>query len=463
MKDAKGANIMNTLMSKLYLFILLLVISLLVNVNQSFAAFDQLIPQRQRGKFFTPSIRLRTTYNDNVSAKRGTGGGRGIAETKIGSMINFYEPKISFRIPLDQTFLGVDYKYSFAYYWHRPTDNEDVAHDINGRFKHNFSPRLSLDLKNDYIHQESGIIKRDTVIVRDKGDFERNTLDIALKYDIMRNMYINFRYGNEFLDFDTLDASQTFDYNQNLIGFENTYIVSKDLLLSLGYTFRDRQYTLRENADYDSHLLFGGMNYQLGKYFTLNGISGVDFRKLEAPSHGRTIDFSAVPPFFGPGIPLVQVFTPGTQGATKLGKNPYVDVRLTTNYFNNMLITLGYLYVVETTEQENFSDATTQSGTIQVSYRIFPKVTIDFNLVYSVDSYEGDVFTSAAVGGGNITKQLVLSDPSTESFRMGAVVSYQVTPWLFYEAGYIRTDFDSDFNTSTWERNEIFTGVNAIF
>ncbi len=68
----------------------LLMVSVVLVIFQgiSFAAFDQLIPQRQRGKFFTPSIRLRQQYNDNVSAKRGSGGGRGLAHRRIKSSIS---------------------------------------------------------------------------------------------------------------------------------------------------------------------------------------------------------------------------------------------------------------------------------------------------------------------------------------------------------------------------------------
>ncbi len=435
--------------------------------NLVYAGFDQLIPQRQRGKFFTPQIRLRAAYDDNVSHKRGTDGTRrGFNNQQIKSMINYVEPKIMIRLPLDQTYIGFDYKFSLAYFWARPYDNEDVAHDINFRFKHNFSPRLTFDLSDDYIHQQEGTIKREHRVISGKGDFERNKLNTVLKYDIFRSLYITAKYGLEFLDFRTRSASETFDYIENMIGFDTGYVLNKDTLLLFGYTFRDHQYDLRENADYDSHLLFSGVNYRLGKYFSLDALAGVDFRKHEAPTRGAlAIDFDAVPLMPSYGVPFDDVFVPGKRGTTKTGKNPYVDIRLTTNYFRNAVITVGYLYTTLTTEQEDFQEATTQSASLQVSYRILPKITIDLNMMYAFEDYDGTAYNyvTADNSAGTIGKIIVLDHPETKTFRMGAVVSYQVTPWLFYEAGYRRTDVDSDFNTSTWEQNVLFTGINAIF
>lgn len=456
-----------------------LVSAFVVMAWDAYAAYDQLIPQRQRGKFFTPSIRTRLEYNDNVSAKRGSSGGRGPEHQRIKSTVWYLEPKIAIRLPLDQTYFGIDYKYSFAYFWARPYDNEDVAHDISGRFKHSFSPRLNLDLQNDYVHQEVGTIKRlDDAqpfyrVIREKGDFERNNLDIALKYDFTRTFYTTVKYGCEFLDFDTRDESETFDYLENRIGFESGYVLNKDTILLGGYTFSDRRYTFRENADYDSHLLFGGVNYRIGKYFSLDAFGGVDFRKHEAPTRTNLgFDFDSILPGIGPGVPSASVYGPIKQGTTKLGKNPYVRVRLTSNYFNNMVITLGYLYVVQTTEQENFTNATSQAGSLQLSWRIMPKVSFDFNVIYSVDNYDGRVYQAfdpllarfvGAPTGNPVYKLTALENPETRAFRLGAVLSYQMTPWLFYELGYRRTDYDSDFNTSTWERNQYFTGINAVF
>ncbi len=440
--------------------ILSLVLVILQGV--SFAAFDQLIPQRQRGKFFTPSIRLRQTYNDNLAAKRGSGGGRGLGHRRIKSMISYIEPKISLRIPWDQTYLGVDYKYSLAYFYDRPYDNEDVAHDINARFKHNFSPRLSFDLQNDYVHQEAGTIKRHRVVLGGKGDFERNILNLMLKYDFSRSVYMKVKYGYEFLDFDTRSSSETFDYYENMIGFETGYIVNKELIILGGYTVRDREYTLRENADYDSHLLFGGINYRLGKFFTLDAIAGVDFKKHEAPTRTNTgIHYDLVPPAPAPGISLASVTGPIYQGVRKVHNNPYVSVRLSTNYFRDMMLTFGYLYSVSTTEQSIYSSANSQSASFQLSYKVFPKVTVDFNMIYTYEWYNGRLYRAVSAGPGLISKVAVYSTPNTSSFRLGSVVSYQVTPWLFYEIGYRRTDIDSDFGT--WERNEYFSGINAIF
>ncbi|MDX9702803.1 MAG: hypothetical protein RBU23_07150 [Candidatus Auribacterota bacterium] len=452
------------------LLLAVIVVHVMLFSTELFAAYDHLIPQRQRGKFFTPSIRTRLEYNDNVSAKRGSGGGRGPAHQRIKSTVWYTEPKVAFRIPLDTTYIGVDYKYSLAYFWARPYDNEDVAHDLTARFKHSFTPRLSLDLDNSYTRQQVGVIKRarDTGngyhVIRENGDFELNNLDVAVKYDFTRSFYTTFKYGLEFLDFDTYDESRTFDYLENRIGFESGYIVNKDTILLGGYTFKDRSYRLRENADYDSHLLFGGVNYRLGKFFSLDSIAGVDFRKYEAPTRtNRGIDFDAVPlaPF---GETLASsVTTTIKQGDTKLHKNPYVRVRLSSNYFRNMVVTLGYLLMVQSTEQEDFTDSNSQSGSLQISWRFMPKISLDLNMIYSIDNYDGRVYQTLTTQPGYIAKRVAYDNPETKAFRMGAVFSYQVTPWLFYELGYRRTDFDSDFNTSTWERNQVFTGVNAVF
>lgn len=439
-----------------------------------YAAFDQLIPQRQRGKFFTPSIRLRQEYSDNIAYKRGSAGGRGPGQQRIKSWISYVEPKVSVRLPFDQTFVGIDYKYSLAYYWDRPYDNEDTAHDLTFRFKHEFSPRLSLDITNNYINHQSGPIKRASdipgapdVVIRTEGDFEQNVFESSLQYYLMRYLFVSFKYGNTILDFDTRDASETFDYLEHRLSFESGYVLNKDVLLLGGYRFTDRTYDLRDNSDYDGHMLFGGVNYRLGKYFTLDASGGVEFRKPGAPSRGVPgLDYDAIPRIPEPGVPFVDVFGPTKVGSTKIAKNPFVDVKLISNYFRDMVITLGYRYYVSKTEQESFDNADVQTASLLISYKILPKVTLDLSAIYSVDQYSGETFGTeldTSVVPTTIVKYRVLDDPETKLFRLGAVVSYQITPWMFYEIGYRRTDADSDFENATWEKNDYFTGINAIF
>ena len=57
--------------NKFSIFVFIMAPVLLVATNV-YSAYDTLIPQRQRGKFFTPSIRIRSEYSDNCSGKRGS-------------------------------------------------------------------------------------------------------------------------------------------------------------------------------------------------------------------------------------------------------------------------------------------------------------------------------------------------------------------------------------------------------
>lgn len=452
--------------------LLFLVVSVFLSQSSVFAAFDQLIPQRQKGKFFTPSIRLRSEWNDNVSAKKGSARVplstrvNPQANRRVKSFVYYAEPKASVRIPLEQTYLGVDYKYSFAYFSHRQPDNEDYAHDINARFIHKFSERLNVDMKEVYVRQQVGTIKSHNIIVRDNGDFERNTVDCAVRYDISRMFYVIGKYTNDWLNFQNFSERQTFDYLENRLGVEGDYILNKDITLLAGYDFRDRQYDLRENADYDSHLFYGGTNYRMGKYFSLDALTGVEFRRHEAPTRRRGFYLKGIPEGPNPGVPVNAAFVPIRVGSTEgWEENPYINVKLTTNYFKDMIIALNYMYIVQTTEQEAFIDTDTQSAAVQVTYKIMPKVNLDFTAGYSVDKYRGRAYVVEVADSfnGDVAKFVRQKNPETKGFIMGAVVSYQVTPWLFYELGYRRTDFDSDFDNSTWERNQLFTGINAIF
>ncbi|MCB1196479.1 hypothetical protein KDK77_09870 [bacterium] len=442
---------------------LLLALGVIAGMSeQVFAAFDNLIPQRQRGKFFTPSIRLRASYNDNVSAQRGRSATGLAGDQIIKSPVFYTEPRVSIRLPFSQTFIGIDYKYSFAYFSARPNDNEDNAHDLDLRLKHNFSQRLSLDVQHAFTYQQQGVIKRHSTVIRSDGTYTRNEFETAVKYDVTKFFYLTGRYMLNDLDFKTSAGSSTFDATENRIGLESAYVLNKNTVLLSGYTFADKSYDKRANADYDSHIIFGGINYRFGKYFTVDATGGVDFRFHESPTRTTGLDIGLVPLYPGPGIPAGSAIGPIKVGQTDVGHNPFVTARLTTNYFRNAVITLGYSLLTTTTEQTSFTDADVESYSLQVSYRILPKVTVDLSFLYIDENYLGTLFTTTE-DGGLLVKLPLLDHPSTKVFRMGAVVSYQVTPWLFYELGYRRTDSDSDFTGSTYQRNEYFTGVNAIF
>ena len=83
--------------------------------------------------------RLRVQYEDNIyETEDDTESSWKIIE-ELELLVNFH---------LDQTFVGFRYRPSYVWWDNREPDDSDFHHDFDFVFAHNFTPRLTINLKD---------------------------------------------------------------------------------------------------------------------------------------------------------------------------------------------------------------------------------------------------------------------------------------------------------------------------
>src|SRR5687767_2205515 len=104
---------------------------------QPFYAPAPYLTHGELDKPWSISVALRGFYDDNYVR-----GPEGAERESWGFEVS---PTASYRLMLDQTFIGLSYTYSMRYYDDRDNNRADHSHIFDMRVNHAFSDRLKLE------------------------------------------------------------------------------------------------------------------------------------------------------------------------------------------------------------------------------------------------------------------------------------------------------------------------------
>ena len=363
--------------------------------------------------------RLRLEYDDNIYQEE---------TDKNDSLKIIEEIEILLNYRLEQTFLSLRYRPSFAWWEDRQPDDFDIQHEFDFILNQVFTPRLALNVVDTFRRGEQPELTDRDVIIREQDNFIYNTANGTLSY--------LFR-------------------PQTRLDVAGRYILMR--------------YDEAKTADTDDFdLLVGGLTlrHQLVPETALMGDLRIEDISYEGPDRGaQTLSAGAgVEHTFSPN--LIGSVNGGYQhkeyNAEALGSDssPYADVALTYVPTPATRLSLGGGYSLFETDVQPFVNQTRARVFASLAHDFTARISFYLSGAYTDGKYDAeDSIEPGQVSGGN--EKVVLAS---------ARATYQINRSNWLEAGWQYQDFESDLQDSfggslrmSYDRNRLNVGWKTQF
>jgi len=397
-------------------------------------AYDELLPDAVKGKPFVPSIKVRWEYDDNIYTTTDLEKSKGFSDEESGKL--YVEPKLDLHWLTDTTYFGASYQYSLIWYENRADDDTDMAHDALLDIRHRFSPGFEVAVRDLFRYREEPEIAEDIVTAggtihlpyQRNGDYYYNRASVAGNLQLSRQMWANLSYANLLIDYgeDTVKADGThgasyyYDRMVHTIAGKLQYLATPESKINLGLTYGDIDYDADSlSKDADAWTGYVGLDQSLTKNAVASISAGWDYR--DYTDAGVSED------------------------------SPYVNVSLSSGLGKKGNGTVGYRYGLTETSHQQFGGEEAHTIYAGLNTWLATWTSVHFNTSYEMASFE-------AMIPGRSTSQR-----DEDAWLLGVVLRQHVHRDMYLEAGYRRTDVNSDYDGSTYDRNRYYLGFGGIF
>jgi hypothetical protein len=378
-------------------------------------------------KPWSASAALRGFYDDNIlTAPKGS-------NRVIDSWGFELSPSLGYTRTMDNSSFSLGYTYLARWFEDRPGSQWDQNHTVNAKFSHEFSPRLKLNLSDDFVSAQDPeqLAPLSGQVLRAEGDNINNTAAAGLSIGVSERVSAIVGYRNGYYDYDLAAYADALNRMEHLPSVDVRYLLNPSTSLIVGYQFGifdfDAVTAGRPNRDYNSHYIYGGVDHQFLQNFSGSVTAGAQVTEYDLGGTDTT-------PYINGN--LVYAYAPGSTAT--------VGLRHTLNATDVLLDALGNLAAAN-----------------QESTAFYVRWTHAFS-----GKLKGSAlaqFQSSDFNGGSAEGQ-------TENFwTLGASASYALTPHVALEAAYYYDHLDSDLDNGLlgqgrgYGRNRLFMGVRASF
>jgi hypothetical protein len=368
---------------------------------------------------FAYGLTLREGYDSNIYTRE---------NNVVGSFSTTMSPDFHFGWSNPNTDIGMHYTYSAVYYDRRTDRQWDQSHDFNFNILHQFSPRLSVSLTDNFSpgfepDLDTGTSQRSADYIQNRATVE-GTYALSSRWDL------------------TLSASHFFiryDDNTSLAFLPGTPIAQTMNRQSVDvHTFV--KYKPRSTTTVALGLGYQATNYE-GKDRSNSGESfSLGVRHSFSPRLGADATIGGV----------VQTFN--AVGGTSL--NP--DVSAGLNYMATSRTSLGFRFAtrMQPTEVDNYLEQQTMMFSGSVVHQFTSKLMGSASLQFVPTEYDSSlVFPGSPITGNN----------EEDSLGGSCMLAYQFNLHLRGEIGYSFTHFSSDFVNRSHDRHMTYLQARIGF
>lgn len=165
---------------------------------------DLLAVGQEGSRWFQVNTRLRAEYDDNVFLT---------AEDEQDTLKLIAELELFLNFHRDQTFFSLRYRPSYVYWTDREPDDDDLNHDVDVVLNHEFTPRLSLSLKDTFrIAELPELVDRGTTF-RENNDFLYNNASGTASYRIAPKTRVDVAGNYITLSYEEDEVADLSDYD----------------------------------------------------------------------------------------------------------------------------------------------------------------------------------------------------------------------------------------------------------
>ena len=351
-----------------------------------------------------------TAQNFQVKNRFRVGWDSNVYETEKDTQDSFKiieELEFLLNMDMEQTFFGLRYRPTFIWWSDREPDDTDLHHEADVVFAHNFSPRVSLNLKNTLRIAELPELIDRGVVAREKDDYTYNLLDGVLGYKLSEPTRLEFGGRYTLLRYDDDEVAATDDYDIYAAGVTLRHQLQRETALSADLRLEQTEYT------------------------------DLDERSSESV-------------FFGAG--LEQIFTPNLVGSIRGGAQnktfeddeigdetmPFGDISLTYLPSPKTRITGGVGYSMFEADVYPFASQDRLLSFLSLSHDLTARIQLFLAGSYQQSKYDGDQKLDDPEFAGTSP------DGDEDVLQGSARVSYMLNRRNYLEASIQYLDFSSD-------------------
>ncbi len=337
--------------------------------------------------------RIRVGWDDNVYET---------STDKTDSFKLIEEVEFVVNLDLEQTFVGLRYRPSFVWWENREPDDTDLHHEGDLVFSHNFSPRLSLSVKDALRIAELPELVDRGAIVREQDDYIYNLVDGVLGYKISDPTRVEFGGRYTLLRYDDSEVAKTDDYDIYAVGL-----------------------TLRQ---------------QLKRETALSGEVRVEQSNYSGPDRGSDTFY------LGGGVE--QIFSPNLVGNLRAGwqqrafsddnladeTSPYGDLSITYLPTPKTRLTGGFGYSLFESDIYPYASQDRLLSYLSLGHDLTARIQLYFSGSYQHSVYHSDEAIEVPEG----------SDGSEDVMQISARASYMLNRNNYLEAQVSYMDFATD-------------------
>lgn len=359
-----------------------------------------------------------TTQSFQVKNRFRVGWDSNVYETEKDETDSFKvieELEFVINLDLEQTFLGARYRPTFVWWDNRNPDDTDFHHEADLIFAHNFTPRLSLSLKETLrIAELPELIDRGAV-VREQDDYIYNLLDGVLGYKLSDPTRIEFGGRYTLLRYDDSAVAATDDYD----------------IYAAGVTLRQ----------------------QLQRETAINGEVRMEQTEYDGPDRGSDTLYA--------GVGLEEIFSPNLVGSMRGGwqQKDFNNSDLGTEDSPYADLSLTYLPSPKTRLSGGLGYSMFESD-------IYPYASQDRTLAFLTLAHDFTAriqfFLAGSIQHSEYTSEEAIEDPqgqdgSEDVWQLSGRTSYMVNRNNYLEAQVSYLNFESDLRNN-FDRTRVELG-----
>lgn len=358
--------------------------------------------------------RFRVGWNDNVY------------ETQKNTDESFYlveELEFVLNLDLEQTFLGARYRPTLMLWENREPDDSDFHHEADLIFAHNFTPRLSLSLKETLRIAELPELIDRGVIARENDDYLYNLLDGVLGYKVSdaTRLELGGRYTT--LQYDNAEVASTDDYD----------------IYAAGLTVRQ----------------------QLQRETAINGEVRLEQIEYDGPDRGSDVLYV--------GAGLEEIFSPNLVGSVRGGlqrkefsnnelgteDSPYADVSLTYLPSPKTRLSGGLGYSLFESDIFPYASQDRTLAFLTLAHDLTARIQLFFAGSYQNSAYNTEESIAGDPAAGDGLENL--TDGDEDVWQLSARSSYKINRSNYLEAQISLLKFESELRED-FDRTRIELG-----
>lgn len=369
------------------------------------------VVQAQEGsRPYRVQLRLRAENDDNIFTRD---------DPKVESWKIIVQPEATVSYPTEQSYLGVNYRFSYIYYDNRPSDDTDLNHDLDVTASHAFSPRLSLSFQDVFRYGQEPEVTTESAVLQRNGDFGYNSANLAGIFSLNELTRLDGGFRYLYLRYDDEIVAASLDYDAYIVYLNANRVLRPTTTGVIGYRYEDYKYVTFTDRDRVSNILMAGVD------------------QIFSPTVLSTLRV---------GWQAVNYDAEGVDD----NDAPYADLSGTWMYSATGRLILGYRYSQESTDLGTFFSRGRQGVYTSLAQDLSPKLAMFLGASYDDDSYDA------------AESETESQDGSEEMVSVTARLAYAVREMFTLEAGYMYTDLSSDYGRG-YDRNRYYLGARAVY